>query len=235
MSQQQIARRSISEQVAEQLRREILRGSLPAGARLAPETELAQRFGTNRNTLREAIRSLEGLNLIHVRQGDGVYVRDFRKVGELSLLPHFLCEAAPGEQQAALEELLELRRFVLAETAALAAERALPDELVALDEAIRAVAASIERREELIAADLELYRRLVTASHSFVYIWIFNTFERVYASVITLVESLWVVPPRYLEQLEEIAAAVTAKDPERARRAMTAHLASSDRILGGLR
>jgi DNA-binding FadR family transcriptional regulator len=235
VANQGIERKSISEQVADQLRREILRGSLPPGTRLPPEAELAQRFGTNRNTLREAIRSLEGLHLIHVRQGDGVYVRDFRKVGELSLFPHYLCEASPTEQQGALEELLELRRFVLAETSALAARRATDDEIRTLRAALEAVTASVSSRERLIAADLELYRQLVSASHSVLYVWIFNTFERVYSSLLALVEKLWVVPARYLEQLAEILEAVAARDPDLARRAMTAHLASSDRLaLGGL-
>jgi GntR family transcriptional regulator, transcriptional repressor for pyruvate dehydrogenase complex len=222
-----ISRKSISEQIADQLRGEILRGEWAPGSRLPSEAELAQRFGTNRNTLREAIRLLDGLNLIHVRQGDGVYVRDFRQVGELSLLPHYLLEAEPAEKQLALEELLELRRFVSAEAAALAARRATDAEVEALRRCLATLSGCSERAAQ-IAADLELYRTLVSASHSFIYVSIFNTFDRVYTSVIALLEKLWVEPD--LRTLDAVIEAVAARDSERARGAMSVHLGSSDQL-----
>ena len=64
-----IEKKAISESVAEQLRTAILRGEVQVGERLPPERELAPRFGTNRNTLREAIRSLEAQGLVVARQG----------------------------------------------------------------------------------------------------------------------------------------------------------------------
>jgi GntR family transcriptional regulator, transcriptional repressor for pyruvate dehydrogenase complex len=224
-----IERRSISGQIVEELRREILTGHLPAGARLPPEGELAHRFGTNRNTLREAVRTLEGLNLIQVRQGDGVTVRDFRAMGELSLLPHYLAEAAnPAEQLAALQEVLRLRRLVLVEVVSRAATGSTPDEVLGLQQQLELIRRSLPHTRELIAADLEFYRRLVAASHSLIYIWIFNTFVRVYTAVIDALEQLWVLPVGYLEHLDALTAAIAAHDSTRARQIMDTHLSSSD-------
>src|SRR5215470_3571035 len=68
-------RRRLHQAVAEQLRDAILDGRFPAGAKLPPERELAVEFAVNRTSVREAIKTLEGLGLVTVRQGDGATVR----------------------------------------------------------------------------------------------------------------------------------------------------------------
>src|SRR5512137_1014663 len=80
---------SVADQVARKLRSEILSGRLAAGSKLPGERDLARDLGTNRNTLREALRTLEALGLVRARQGDGVSVLDYRRTGELQVLPLF--------------------------------------------------------------------------------------------------------------------------------------------------
>ena len=58
-----------------QLRDAILDGRFRAGQKLPPERELAQEFRVNRTSVREAIKVLEGLGLVSVRQGDGATVQ----------------------------------------------------------------------------------------------------------------------------------------------------------------
>lgn len=59
----------MAELVAQQLRRQIIRGELPEGAALPSEATLMTRFGVSRPTLREAFRVLESEGLINVRRG----------------------------------------------------------------------------------------------------------------------------------------------------------------------
>ena len=68
-------RRRIHEDVAEQLRDAILDGRFAPGEKLPPERELAEEFRVNRTSIREAIKVLEGLGLVSVRQGDGATVQ----------------------------------------------------------------------------------------------------------------------------------------------------------------
>src|SRR5581483_1590615 len=51
------------EEIADQIRRELSKRRLRAGDRLPPERTLAEQFGVSRNTLREALRSLENAGL----------------------------------------------------------------------------------------------------------------------------------------------------------------------------
>src|SRR5512144_1988654 len=67
-------RAGLIDQVIEQLRGQILRGTWTIGARIPTEAELAQLTGTSRNTVREAVQSLVHAGLLERRQGSGTYV-----------------------------------------------------------------------------------------------------------------------------------------------------------------
>lgn len=58
-----------AELIADQLRRQIVRGDLKPGETLPPEAELMAQFGVSRPTLREAFRVLETETLLTVRRG----------------------------------------------------------------------------------------------------------------------------------------------------------------------
>lgn len=65
---------AIWRQVAEILETAIAEGEWAAGGRLPPETELAQRFGVNRHTVRQALADLAGRGLVRAQQGSGTFV-----------------------------------------------------------------------------------------------------------------------------------------------------------------
>lgn len=57
------------EEIAAQIRAELVAGRLRVGSRLPAERALAEQFGVSRNTLREALRSLEHAGLIRLQKG----------------------------------------------------------------------------------------------------------------------------------------------------------------------
>lgn len=57
------------EEIAAQIRNELAQGRLQIGSRLPAERALAEQFGVSRNTLREALRSLEHAGLIRLQKG----------------------------------------------------------------------------------------------------------------------------------------------------------------------
>jgi GntR family transcriptional regulator len=64
-----------SRRIAADLRQAIESGELTAGTSLPSERELAARYGTARNTAREAIRLLSEAGLVIAEHGRGVFVR----------------------------------------------------------------------------------------------------------------------------------------------------------------
>src|SRR5689334_15005821 len=131
------SRRKSADGALVRLRRDLLTGRYSPGDRLPPERELAGRFGTNRNTLREALRTLESENLVRGRQGDGTIVLDWRRDGEINLLPAFLAEETPiGERVDAVASLLRLRTMLIDEAILLATQRQDADDHLAFGTAL---------------------------------------------------------------------------------------------------
>src|SRR5215471_5378690 len=60
-----------SRQIAELLRERIVGGQLAVGERLPSEAELAEEFGVNRGTVREALRMLSSRLLLTTSRGVG--------------------------------------------------------------------------------------------------------------------------------------------------------------------
>jgi len=126
-------------QVADELRKRIVGGLLPAGHRLPNEPELSRAFGVSRSTVREALRVLASQHLIEtlrgVRGGSFVAAPDPARVvediggalGVLVMTPRL-----------GLDDLLEARLLLEPAAARLAAERADADTV----EAIRAAASA---------------------------------------------------------------------------------------------
>ena len=68
--------RPLWRRIADTLRAEVKAGEWRPGARLPGEYALAERFGVNRHTLRQAIEHLEGQGVLRAEQGRGIFVPD---------------------------------------------------------------------------------------------------------------------------------------------------------------
>lgn len=73
-----IATRRAFEEITSQIRTRLASQSLKTGDRLPPERDLADQFGVSRNTLREALRSLEIGGLLELKKGaaGGAFIRE---------------------------------------------------------------------------------------------------------------------------------------------------------------
>ncbi|MBI3958849.1 MAG: FadR family transcriptional regulator [Chloroflexi bacterium] len=63
--------------VQDEVKAYIIEQGLMPGDALPPETELAEQLGVSRNSVREAIKSLESLGIVEARTGAGLFVRNF--------------------------------------------------------------------------------------------------------------------------------------------------------------
>ena len=107
-----------SEAVIESLARFITEANLQVDQRLPAERELAAALGVSRPVLREAFRHLEALGVIEPKPGSGTFLRS-----PLSPTDQHLIMRVDLERESLLK-LLELRRALESEAAALAAKRA---------------------------------------------------------------------------------------------------------------
>ena len=117
-----VHRRSVPDDVFDQLVAEVTGGDLGPGEPLPSERRLAEVLGVSRPAVREALQRLATAGLVDVRQGGSTTVRDFRRLGGLDLLPRLLVTGGELDLSVA-RSILEARLLVGPKVAELAAER----------------------------------------------------------------------------------------------------------------
>lgn len=206
---------NIADNVFRALRRQILAGEFAAGARLPGERELAAKFKTNRNTLREAVRRLEQSHLVTVRHGQGVTVCDFRRTGTMELLPAFLETASDiSEIYHVVEDILPTRLLVLEFASSMAVRRATRSDCQRLQDVTELLIAAFDRRDPLVIAHgfQRWLDALIDSSHSVTIRWIANPFLEAYRELMDKFPGLWVLDEMFPQHLKEIIAAIEGND-----------------------
>lgn len=72
--------------VSEQILRSIIEGGYEVGDKLPPERELSRQMGVSRNSIREALGTLQALNIVSSHAGSGTYVENLPDSKELEAL-----------------------------------------------------------------------------------------------------------------------------------------------------
>lgn len=208
-----------TEGLYESLLRRILSEELVAGSKLPPERELALHYGTNRNTLREAIRRLEHARLITVRQGSGVTVQDFRKTASIDLLGAFLEHGNDAAEKARVAlDLLGPRKHMIEQAVRSAVARARAEDLWRLDEAADA-AHEAELQEDgvaLMKAEGEWLEALVDAARSLPMRWAANPILAALTDITARRPELVVFEPSFGDHARALRAQIGARNEERA-------------------
>ncbi|MBN1224397.1 MAG: FadR family transcriptional regulator [Candidatus Aminicenantes bacterium] len=141
--------RRLSEDIISQIRDLIVNGKLTAGEKIPSERELAETFGVGRPAVREALNSLKGMGLIEIKQGKGIYVKEFT-------YDSYVASVAKGVEMMlfseliSLSELSEVRKLIEPEICFLAAQRATKDDLASLEQILNSSTKSIDNPREYV-------------------------------------------------------------------------------------
>jgi GntR family transcriptional repressor for pyruvate dehydrogenase complex len=209
-----VEKQRVAEEVAEQLRSLILTGQYPVGSKLPPERELSKKLRVNRASLREALKKLEHLGLVRIRQGDGTRVQDFMETGGIELVQHLLpLSGGDGRptRPALVGDLLEFRRLFCRELARLAAARCKDHDTGKLrglaDRADRTTSAP-----ELFDIDFDFYIELAHIAGNQVMMLLLNTVRDGVRSFLPLIASLTGPPGAIRQHQRALIAAIEAND-----------------------
>jgi GntR family transcriptional regulator, transcriptional repressor for pyruvate dehydrogenase complex len=210
-----VERQRVADEIVEQLRSLILTGQYRPGARLPPERELAKTLGVNRASLREALKKLEHMGLVRIRQGDGTRVENFMETAGLELVAHLV----PLERSAypdIIRDALEFRRVVAREVARLAAARVEPEDLEKLEEIARRAAAPGLDPTEVFAHDFDFYIALTAVARNRVVSLLVNTVREVIKSYTGVLRHVIVDPAFVRTHHEQLLAALEHRDVDAA-------------------
>ncbi|MGJ7507376.1 FadR/GntR family transcriptional regulator [Variovorax sp. GT1P44] len=142
----------LSDRLAALLGAQIESGALGPGDRLPTEQQLAATHGVSRTVVREAVHQLRSRGLVQSRQGSGVYVAPQPTNLPLAFDPTVLTSVQ------AVVHVVEVRRVLEGEIAALAAERATRAQIAALRRALKAIDEAVAEGRDGVAEDLAFHR-----------------------------------------------------------------------------
>jgi GntR family transcriptional repressor for pyruvate dehydrogenase complex len=208
------------------LEEELVGDGVRPGTKLPSERQLAVRFGVSRPFVREALRSLVERGLIEISPGRGAFVRAVRMSDVVRPL-----DALYRRQKTTPRDLVEARLTLEREAAGLAAHRAEPDELNAMERVLE----RFDRTDDLIErarCDIAFHSLIARMSHN-------PVIETMFTSIASLTFELMLrslgdpaVSRDGLPYHREIADAIRGRDPDHARKAIEGHLVIARRLYG---
>jgi GntR family transcriptional repressor for pyruvate dehydrogenase complex len=206
----------------------IFRGDFPPGGRLPPERHLAVELGTDRTSLRMALKQLSRMNLVTPRHGSGIEVNDYRVHGGLEVLAAlFALDQAPVEGSFIVEAIdFWLESFSM--TAAKAVVRMSLDELREVERVLdRAIAAGAAGdTETVVACGMEMMDAMARFSGSVFFRMLNNSTRSVRARMMRMLPETVDLTAAFGEQKQMLRNAALQRPGEEQARAA---------ILGALR
>jgi DNA-binding FadR family transcriptional regulator len=217
MALQRVNRRSVPEDVFQQIVSGVLSGEMQPGETLPSERRLAEVLGVSRPAIREALKRVSAAGLVEVRQGDATTVRDFRRHAGLDLLPRMLLRA--GELDlSVVRSILEARLHNGPKVAELAAVRRRPELAALLDEAVDDLAAETDAVKRQQYA-LTFWDHVVDGADSIVFRLMYNTLRTTYEPALPALAAVMAAEVGRPEAYRELADTIAAGDPDSAKNA----------------
>jgi GntR family transcriptional regulator, transcriptional repressor for pyruvate dehydrogenase complex len=214
-----IGKKAVSELVVQRILDLLKAGHLSAGVKLPSERDLADQLDVSRPTVREALRALSILGVLEIRHGGGIYVTALNAEELLSPMDFFMSLNAQN-----MAELFDARIHFEPMLAGLAAERLTDTAVARLATLVAAQVADPEDAELFHDTDLEFHKTILEASG--------NDFLSRFGKLLQVLgdqgrqafQKRWSIRHQSIEDHQVILAAVRARDPAVAQKAMRQHM-----------
>ncbi len=230
MTFQPIKAKKIYEEIVEQIRGMITGGELKPGDRLPAERDMAESLGVSRASVREALTALETVGILAIRPGEGTFVRrtsDSETFESLTLL--LSVEQTPEVQ------MMEVRRILETESAALAAKRGTVADLQKIQDSLL-VMKTADSISEAVDADVRFHFAIAEATKNSVLLRIMNTVaDLMHQTFRQDREKLYSNPQlgaRVICEHEAILEAIQARNPDEAWAKMLEHINNIESSIG---
>jgi GntR family transcriptional regulator, transcriptional repressor for pyruvate dehydrogenase complex len=168
------------ERVMNILVRQIFSRQLKPGDKLPSERQLAKDIHVDRASLRIALKHMEMMNVLTIRQGDGIYVREYMKGASIDFLRMlFLQTEAPDNEWLIdpyiLDEVWEFWVFFLPESLKIAATRFASRDIKAMIDIFDEELANLHDRVRVVELELKSQEFVAEVGNNIVVILIMHT------------------------------------------------------------
>jgi GntR family transcriptional regulator, transcriptional repressor for pyruvate dehydrogenase complex len=170
------SRQVLSNAVADRLEAEIMGGKFRPGDRLPTERALAEQLKVNRSSVREGLKKLEQLRLVHIQQGSGIRVLDPAEASVDVALGRI---SRSGELDPRwLADLLELRDLLLPPALQVGMRRASASERAAFASRLEQIVDPELGDAEFLERVQDIQRELAALTGNQILLMLVNTIKR---------------------------------------------------------
>jgi len=219
----------LSDRLASRLAAQIESGALRPGDRLPTEQQLAASHGVSRTVVREAVHQLKSQALVTSRQGLGVFVAQVPLHRPLAFDPAVLASVQ------SVVHVVEVRRVLEGEIAALAAQRASRSQIAALRRALKAIDVAAAAGRDGVAEDLAFHRVIGEATGNPQFRLLLGFLEQYLREGMRITRGNEARRLDFMEAVQNehraIVEAIAARDPVAARHHATQHLIRGEQRL----
>jgi GntR family transcriptional repressor for pyruvate dehydrogenase complex len=219
----------LSDRLAGRLISQIASAVLKPGDRLPTEQQLAATHGVSRTVVREAMHQLKSRALVVARQGSGVFVAPTPVNQPLAFDPAVL-----GSVQAVVH-VIEVRRVLEGEIAALAAERATRAQIAQLRRALKAIDTAVVEGRDGVAEDLAFHRAIGESAGNPQFRLLIGFLEQYLREAMRITRGNEARRRDFMQSVQQehraIVEAIAARDPAAARRYATRHILRGEQRL----
>ncbi len=217
--------KKVYEEIVRQVKLLIEEGKLKPGDKLLSERHLSEQFNVSRASVREAFSALEMMGIIAIHPGEGSYVRHIPSGNMLELL-----STSVQTEPVDIMHLLEMRKIIEIETAALAAVRATAEDIEEMRQSLCDMELEVAGGGHVADIDAKFHYILVRAAHNPVLLRVAQTVSQLLtANYRSMRLMLFLIPDMrriFYEAHAAIFKAVVAKNPRLAQEKMRDHLES---------
>ncbi|MFO7751507.1 MAG: FadR/GntR family transcriptional regulator [Desulfobacteraceae bacterium] len=212
----------ISDQVFDQIRELIFRGTLKPGEKLLTERQMAEKMNVSRTTIRDAVHRLVAAGLIEQKQGQGTFVKSLASGKESPL------GEAMKSQNASINDLLEVRMGLECNAASIAARRADESDISAIAQTLTEMKNEVDSGRLGTEADTSFHMGIAYATKNPLHVYIMRNFydylfEGIKESLVSLYEHPDNINRIYMQH-RTILDHIRARDPEKSFNSMREHI-----------
>jgi GntR family transcriptional regulator, transcriptional repressor for pyruvate dehydrogenase complex len=221
-----VKQKTAVEQVMDQFKNLIASGQFEPHDRIPTETELAQMFGVGRSTVREAIKIFQHLGILEVHPRTGTVVCDYSNISTEALTWSILLGRNDLYELVALRDVIERRALETLTRRYLASPQQTEEIIGLLEQQVARMtdAVAVSDIEEIVAADCEFHRVIITACGNTLFSNIYDTLRSFMHESIrrtNLIESARAV---LAEEHRAIISGIRSGESQVALRAFEAHI-----------
>ncbi len=220
---------STVERIVDNLLALIKERSLKVGDKLPPERQLCEIIGVSRPILREALKALQVMSIIDIRQGSGAYIKSLEPedmVEHLDIVFHL--------DSSLYADLYDARRILESAIARMAVKNISDEQLAAIEENIRQAEAAIDDEQLFFRKDLELHEMIMKAAGNRIIPVFMQSVNKLALMIRKKSNAMPNIRKNTIQDHEIILKALKTRDAEAAAAAMADHISNVEKAFLGM-